>query len=236
MRDGSVVETVQSDSEEVLIEASPSRRKRRAPEEIRRRLLDAAREEFKARGFARATTAAIARRAEVAEIQMFRYFPTKADLFREAIFAPLRAHVVAFHAEHTPLDMPEMLDRSRIYLGELAAFLRDNARVLISLLAAQSFEQSAAGAEEGFQAYLGETVSALIRRTGQPVDDDRLTSMRVAFGAMLGCVTYRDWLFPEESTDAAKIDAAIVEFIISGLGSIWFKSADSANSRDDSAA
>ena len=45
-------------------------------------------------------TAAISRRAEVAEIQMFRYFPSKFALFEQAVMAPLRAHFARFNADH----------------------------------------------------------------------------------------------------------------------------------------
>ena len=203
-----------------IVEAPPPRRKRRSPEEIRGRLLDAAREEFKAKGFAGATTAAIARRADVAEIQMFRYFPGKADLFREAIFTPLKAHFRAFNVEHSPaaMDEPEILDRARLYVAELLTFLDERARMLVSLLAVQSFERSAVGgAGEGLQAYLDEVVRAMTERAGVSGGLDPSTFGRVAFGAVLGCVTYRDWLFPAGSADRAQIDAAITDFILAGI-------------------
>jgi AcrR family transcriptional regulator len=212
------VRSLQQVLDEEQAEASPGRRKRRSPEEIRRRLLDAAREEFKAKGFAGATTAAIARRAEVAEIQMFRYFPAKADLFREAIFAPLRDHFRAFNAEHAPsaVDAASVMDGARLYVAELLAFLDDNARLLVSYFAAQSFERPGTGvAGDGLQAYLDEAAVAMAERTG---GDDAGMFGRVAFGAVLGCITYRDWLFPEGSAEPARIDAAIAEFVLAGIG------------------
>jgi AcrR family transcriptional regulator len=197
---------------------SRGRRKRRPPAEIRRRLLDSAREEFNARGFTGATTAAIARRADVAEIQMFRYFPTKAELFREAIFAPLVDHFRAFNAEHAPgaTDEISMLDGARRYVAELLAFLEEHAGMLVSLFAAQSFGRGQGS--EGLQSYLDEAAVAMSRRLDKTTGMDAATFSRIAFGAVLGCVTYRDWLFPQGSAEPAKINAAITDFVLSGIG------------------
>ena len=68
--------------------ASPAKRKRRSPEELKDRIIAAAGVEFRRGGYAKATTAAIAHRAKVTETQIFRYFDSKANLFREAIFKP----------------------------------------------------------------------------------------------------------------------------------------------------
>ncbi len=64
------------------------------------RIIRAAADEFKASGFTGATTAAIARNAEVTEAQLFRYFASKAELFRESVFKPLNQHFLDFfHSE-----------------------------------------------------------------------------------------------------------------------------------------
>ena len=72
--------------------AAPKRRAKRSSEEIMQRLIAAAQDEFKRSGFMGATTAAIARKAEITEAQLFRYFSSKAELFREAVFEPLNRH------------------------------------------------------------------------------------------------------------------------------------------------
>lgn len=68
-------------------------RRRRSPEDILNRIVEAASGEFKRHGFARATTATIARKAGVTEAQLFRCFASKANLFRETIFKPLDRHL-----------------------------------------------------------------------------------------------------------------------------------------------
>src|SRR5215831_20773880 len=76
------------------------KRTKRSRAEVMERLLAGAREEFRRRGFAGATTAAIARNAAVTEAQLFRYFESKADLFREAVFEPLDKHFSEFNARY----------------------------------------------------------------------------------------------------------------------------------------
>ena len=73
-------------------------KKRRSTEENMDRILRAAADEFKASGFSGATTASIARRADVTQTQLFRYFASKADLYREAVFKPLNQHFLEFLA------------------------------------------------------------------------------------------------------------------------------------------
>src|SRR5438445_10287301 len=61
------------------------RRTRRSPQEVRELLLDAARQTFAARGYARSSTREIADAAGVSEALLFRHFGTKAKLFELAI-------------------------------------------------------------------------------------------------------------------------------------------------------
>lgn len=200
------------------------RRKRRTAAEIRGRLLNAAREEFNAKGFTGATTAAIAKRADVAEIQMFRYFPSKADLFHEAIFAPLSDHFRTFVAKLGPgtLDEAHIMKRARLYISELLAFLSEHSKMLVSLIVAQTYEGSAPATSQAsagsLQAFLDEIAALMAERVGVASEIEPETMGRVAFGALLGCITYRDLLFPHAAANSATIDQAIAEFILAGIG------------------
>ena len=69
--------------------AAKKTRRRRPAEELVDRILEAAGDEFKKNGYSGSTAAVIARAAGVTEAQIFRYFKSKADLFRSAIFEPL---------------------------------------------------------------------------------------------------------------------------------------------------
>lgn len=211
-----------TESKAVAAPDRTARRKRRSPAEIRARLLDAAREQFQQRGYAGATTATIARQADVAEIQMFRYFSSKADLFREAVFAPLVDHFRAFTTEHNPeaIDDTSIRERAQLYVEELQAFLREHATTLVSLFIAQTHSTPGPAAPwpgGDLQSFFEDCAGLMSARAGSSTDADPGKVVRVAFAALLGCVTYRDWLFPGEDQDRAAIDAVIRDFILAGI-------------------
>ncbi|MEJ8279425.1 TetR/AcrR family transcriptional regulator [Pseudonocardia spirodelae] len=93
-----------------MVDGSPQRRSRTgrlAPGEARRLLVDSARELFARHGYTRTSTKAIAHRAGVAEVLLFRHFGGKALLFRTAVHEPLvetlQDYVRAWEAgEHGP--------------------------------------------------------------------------------------------------------------------------------------
>jgi AcrR family transcriptional regulator len=186
-------------------------------------LLRAASEEFGRRGYAGATTAAIAKGADVAEIQMFRYFPSKAELFREAIFTPLVEHFRTFNAAHGPeaIDTSTVWDRARLYTSDLHTFLGEHAGALISALVVEASEgarsASLRSAKADLQTFLDEVATVMTGRA-QSVDAAQADLVvRIGFGAMLGCISYHDWLFPSASPTDPAISRAIGEFILAGI-------------------
>lgn len=203
--------------------AAAAPRKRRTAPEIRRRLLDAARDEFAERGYAGATTSAISKRADVAEIQMFRYFPSKAELFQEAVFAPLTEHFRAFNQQHgaEAVDPATIADRARQYASELLAFLTANADALVSLYVAQTYgapgSDPSAMARTDLKAFFDEAARTMAERTPGATDTDPGMVVRIAFGALLGCITYRDWLFPDAAAGDPATGRAITEFVLAGI-------------------
>lgn len=64
------------------------RQHRRNPAELRTLILDAARAEFGANGYAATTNRDVAKRAGVALSVLYRHFESKADLFSEAVLEP----------------------------------------------------------------------------------------------------------------------------------------------------
>ncbi len=61
--------------------ASPVGLRERKKQQTRQLIFDAARKLFEARGFDRVSVAEVARAADVSEVTVFNYFPTKEDLF-----------------------------------------------------------------------------------------------------------------------------------------------------------
>jgi len=197
-------------------------RRKRSSAEIREALLAAAGAEFRAHGFAGATTAAIARCAGLAEVQLFRAFPSKAALFREAVLTPLTSHFRAFQQAHDPLavDAASFHAYGRAYISELRGFLREQAPALVSLFDAQTYSagsgEGVAEIRAGLQAFFEECTEILVARMDLPPGRDPALLTRVAFGTLLGCITYADWLFPD--ADAAAIDETLTDFVLAGVG------------------
>lgn len=185
------------------------------------RILSAAEEEFKAAGFSGATTAAIARRADVTEAQLFRYFATKSDLFREAIFTPLNQHFMKFMAEQTAsgADLPSRRDRVRQYITELQDFLSDHSRMFMSLIVAQTYATDTTQGISGIGsllAYFERGATSMTERIrGEPKVDPQLM-VRVSFAAVLANVMFKDWLFPAHHSPS-DIREAVVDFVLDGI-------------------
>ena len=202
------------------------RKKRRSSEEILEKLIGAAREEFKRCGFAGATTAAIARNAEVTEAQLFRYFESKADLFREAVFEPLNKHFSEFNARYPNAEKEENIrERVRLYITELQQFLDEHSKLLLSLAVAQMFTagglQSAGGQGveeiESLHHYFDRGAAMMNNRVEKNPRVDPKLLVRVSFAAVLGCVMFKDWIFPAGLASDDDIGTAIIDFVIDGI-------------------
>ena len=123
------------------IRPSVKRKRQRSTADNVARILRAAAQEFIASGFAGATTAAIARNAEVTEAQLFRYFSSKIELFQESVFKPLNQHFLAFtsnqRAEGARAETHR--DQSERYISELQQFLSEHSKLLMSLAVAETY-------------------------------------------------------------------------------------------------
>jgi AcrR family transcriptional regulator len=195
------------------------KRTRRSRDDILNRIVKAAREEFKRSGFAGATTAAIARSADVTEAQLFRYFGSKSNLFRETIFKPVEQHFVHFMNEHLPevRKAASAAESTDLYATQLQRFIRENAGILASLIVAQTYESATAQpAIDSLHTYFDRSASLMSQRLkGRAKVDPRLT-VRVVFGAVLASVMFKDWIFPAGLASDEEITAAVNDFIKEG--------------------
>lgn len=203
------------------ISAEGRRRKRRTAEEISDRILQAAAEIFEDNGFSGATTAAIAARAEVTEAQLFRSFGSKAELFREAVFKPLNRHFSDFHGRN--LDHVERMegqrDKAQAYIGELRAFLTEHSKMLMALMVARTYSPDSSGdvgEGDSLSTYFERGAVLMASRVVDPRVDPKLM-VRAAFAAVLACVMFKDWIFPEGLASEDEISAAIMDFVLEGL-------------------
>ena len=203
--------------------APPVRRKRRTSSEVADRILDAAGEEFEQSGYGGATTAAIARRAEVTEAQIFRLFGSKRELFHAAIFEPLNRHFADFQARHGAASAPAGATEAlaRRYIGELQDFTERHSRMLLSLISASAYSPETVepvSDMRGLLAYFERGAATMASRVGVSAVVDPALMVRVSFAAVIANVMFKDWLFPPGLASDAAIREAIGEFVLHGIG------------------
>jgi AcrR family transcriptional regulator len=199
-----------------------AKRKRRSPGEVRDRVIEAAGVEFGQHGYSGATTAAIARRAEVTEAQIFRCFTSKGDLFRTAIFEPLNRHFADFQTRQREIasDAVAYREGARRYVAELQDFIGDHSGMLMSLLVAKAYAQdpTEGGAGlDGLREYFDRGAAMMRSRSSGEQKVAPELMVRVSFAAILGCVLFNDWMFPPGVADGGAIREATLDFVLDGL-------------------
>lgn len=203
-------------------QAPSPRRKRRTSEEVADRILEAATEEFELGGFSGATTAAIARRAEVTEAQIFRFYQSKQDLFRAAIFKPLNQHFAEFFSRNIAAieEGGSQRDLARRYIYELQDFMEQHSRKFMSLVVASAYSPETAdniGEIEGLSAYFEHGAARMSQRTSDHPKVSPALMVRVSFAAVLANQMFKDWLFPQGLASEHEIREAIIDFVIDGI-------------------
>jgi AcrR family transcriptional regulator len=120
---------------------APRRRMRRTGAEIRRVLLDTARERFASQGYAGAATRTIAADAGASESLIFTHFRSKAGLFEAAVLEPIAGfiddYVLAFHQRPRSESLAV---ETRLYVAGMYELLRAHRRLVLALIAADAFE------------------------------------------------------------------------------------------------
>lgn len=200
--------------------APVAKRKRRSRDDIVNRIVQAATEEFKLSGFAGATTAAIARKADVTEAQLFRCFGSKSNLFRETIFKPVDQHLLRFNKEHLPeiRNAATNAEMTSLYATELQRFIRENSGMLASLVIAQTYDSATTEPRiNSLHTYFDRGASMMATRLKDQAKVDPRLTVRVVFGAVLASVMFKDWIFPAGLASDEDITAAVNDFIRDGI-------------------
>lgn len=198
------------------------RRKRRSPEEIREKILTSAALAFERFGYASATTAEIARQADVTEAQIFRYFTSKAELFEAAVFEPLNRAFADFNArmletDDTPVDAREGAPE---YIAALQDFMENHSKALLTMVVARGYDRGAkSGAAMGTDLREYFEIGAAVMRKRNPGEPRVAPELlvRVSFAAVLGCALFKDWMFPAGLASDQAIRQAIIDFVLDGI-------------------
>lgn len=118
-------------------------RKRRPTGEPRRLILAAARELFSRRGYSDTSTRELAERAEVSETLIFRYFGSKAVLFREALVVPFVEFVDDWAERNRSGELDHLSDAdfTKGYITDVYKLFRANRGLLAVVWAADTNEE-----------------------------------------------------------------------------------------------
>ncbi len=114
--------------------APTKKRPRRASADVRELLLRAARDEFLAKGYAGATTKAIAARAEVSETVIFNQFGDKTGLFTEAFVSPFGEVVAEYLDARNDPQNSSPAERVERFVDHVSALAREYRPILIAAI------------------------------------------------------------------------------------------------------
>jgi AcrR family transcriptional regulator len=190
-------------AKEVASKASP-KRFRREPGLGRQLILAAAHDEFCDRGYARATTRGIADRAGVAEPLLFRHFGSKAALFNEVVFGPIRTFMLEFDAMESAEASDELLAKQ--FVSGFYDLLADNRGLIVTYLATSVFEPEVLDKQDDVPAFL-DVIRVMDRITDTRAESDKPGGRRSAaknksrlherinLGAVLAAALFEDVIF-----------------------------------------
>lgn len=189
---------------------------RRAPGIARELLLTAAHDEFDEHGYARASTRAIAERAGVAEPLLFRHFGSKAGLFNEVVFGPMRAFMVEWEEFNTKAGDkydPETLAKK--FVGGLYDLLKANRGLMVTYFATHVFEPEMFDEFGNVSAFL-DVIQLMDRETEKRIAIEkqlpRRTKVsaktrlheRISVGSVIAAALFDDLLFQGMPTTPAR--------------------------------
>jgi AcrR family transcriptional regulator len=196
---------------------------RRAPDEVRRLLLESARSLFAAKGYAGASTRDIANQAGVSEALLFRHFGTKAKLFERAILDPINDFIHQYveqwrartAADHTPEGI------SFAYVDGFYRLLSENRELVLALVTAQAYESIK---ELNEASPLSRLMDELEQVAGREADlrgfkFDVHISTRLVAGMVMSMALLDECLFPsgKRRPSRQRIVNEMVAFMLHGL-------------------
>jgi AcrR family transcriptional regulator len=180
-------------------------RKRRAPGEVERLIIDAAKEVFAAKGYAGATTREIAGLANVHEPMVYRRFESKAKLFEATVLAPFNELISQYLDTYRPHPDPNASteELARRFIEPFYDLMRERRDLVLALLAAAQFHDDFS--DDGTLSLTGlrHLIELLepqlqIESAARPLHGvDVPATMRVVMGMIMGMAIFEAWMQPE---------------------------------------
>ena len=183
-------------------------------------LLSSARELFGLHGYDATSTHAIAKHAGVSQSLVYRHFPSKSELFVEAVFDPFVDMLDSFLQRWDLTDAAGSIDAiTRSVTAALCSNVREERELLLAVLAARVLR---AGPDEA-----GRSVRAVLSRVFGRIEEEHIRAAqahklrtdppltaRFFFGLGLVAAVFDDWLFPGQSE--TQIEHALSAFVAAG--------------------
>jgi AcrR family transcriptional regulator len=180
---------------------SAARRPRRRPGEARQALVAAARDVFVDIGYQGASLRQIAAKAGTTQAVLYRYFPSKAELFEESVLGPFQAFVTALTDDWratsiSAVSTPELIAG---FTESLYNFTLTHRGLIVALLAADAHGGDSIGdAKTSF----AQTISAVVSRALEEAvsrgwaDIDVEVAVPATMSLIISTALLDDWLFP----------------------------------------
>ena len=173
------------------------RRARRSTEEIRTRLLDAARELFAEKGYEATTVRDISARSEVAQQQLFQNFGSKEGIFTAAFLAPLGTIVERYVTDFTSTD-PDSTIRERVTLlvNSLYDLADENRDILLTAICRRSRAAEQDGTSSELLDHIARTLHEMEVITELPPGTDLPAAIVTTASMVFGAVLLEDMIYP----------------------------------------
>jgi AcrR family transcriptional regulator len=201
---------------------TPKKRTRRASADVRELLLRAARDEFLTKGYAGATTKAIAARAEVSETVIFNQFSDKAGLFAAAFVSPFGAVVEEYLEGRNNPSRSSQQQRVERFVEHLSRLAREYRPILIAAVAHRADRQGAP-AEDDLLDQLSAELQKILgigELTEVPGFGAIGPETRASAAAMvLGMALLDDLIFPRDAARPSRkrLDSEMTAILVSRL-------------------
>jgi AcrR family transcriptional regulator len=182
-----------------------ARATRRSSAEIRRLLLDAARELFERQGYQATTTQQIVDTARVDAPTLYRHFSSKADLFEATTLGELQDFLARFFADWRaappgPADPDQLIGRFVAEFAEVIAAHRESIRLLLTASEDTGelgvLARKVAGQLSEGLVLIREILVDEARAQGYQGINEPDVTIAAATGMVLSMVLFEDWVFP----------------------------------------
>jgi AcrR family transcriptional regulator len=173
------------------------RRPRRSTEEVRARLLEAARDLFAEKGYEATTTREICTRSGVAQQQLFDNFGSKEGIFEAAFIGPLVElvdHYIASFDSAGPESTIE--ERVAILVNGLYDLATENRGVLLTAVCRSSLTNDPTAAPSSLLDHIGRTLHEMVTIADPPGGIDVPAAIVTTAGMVFGVTLLQDMLYP----------------------------------------